>query len=237
MGAAKWWTGAVAESATAMRDTNDRLLSDSTETIARGFRGRTIEAELGGRRFVARVKSVELYPGRRYGARIELDDARWEGLAIRRVSIAAAEVALKPPPELALALGQVELRGCVSAPELVAWASDRTPDWRLSLVGVNLVEAAKVKGRKRIMVAPQLVEGRLELELRELGWWRLRVRLPRWLRLSRQPGMAMLPEGTAVSVLGPSGSEVQILVTTSTVSRRLDLRALLGPTRRGDADP
>ena len=169
LGAAKWWTGAMVDSATAMRDTNERLLSDSTEAVARGFRGRAIEAELGGGRFVARVASVELYPGRRYAARLELDDACWEGLAIRRMSIAAADVALRPPPELALALAQVEVRGCVWVPEVVAWVDERTPNWRLSLAGVNLVEAATVKGGRCITIAPQLVDGRLELELRELG--------------------------------------------------------------------
>jgi len=225
--AAKWWTGAVAEGAGAMYAENERLVSETAEALTRRLQGRRIEGQCAGRSLQATLDSIHVYRGSRDQARLRLSHVDWGGLEIERLSVYADRVSITPPPSLSLTLDQVRLEGRIALRELVAWADRSLTAWRLSVTVGNQIEAAPACGRMGFIVEADLVDGELEVELREVRWRALRVRLPGWLRLSRKLPLPFSLEEATVSEARRRGAAVEFLVTMSSVNTPVDLRGVI----------
>ncbi len=233
--AAKWWTGAVAESAGVVYADNERLVSETAEALARRLQRRRIEGQCGDRRLQATLESIHVPRGSPDQARLKLSHVDWGGLEIERLSVFADEVSVTPPPSLSLTLDQVRLEGRVRLRELVAWADQSLTAWGLSVSASNLIEAVPARGRMRFIVDPMLVDGELEVELREVRWRALRVRLPGWLRLRRKLQLPFLPEGITITEARRRGPAVDFLVTMASVSTPVDLRGVITASRAASA--
>ncbi len=229
--AAKWWTGAVADSAGAVYAENERLVSETAAALTRRLQGRRIEGQCGGRSLQATLESIHIYRGSRDQARLKFSHVDWGGLEIERLSVFADEVSITPPPSLSLTLDQVRLEGRIPLRELVAWTDRNLERWRLSVTADNLIEAVAARSRMGFIVEAGLVDGELEVELREVRWRALRVRLPGWLRLTRKLRLPSSPDGITSSQARRRGPAVEFLVTMASVNTPVDLRGVITASR------
>jgi hypothetical protein len=228
LGATRWWADALVAGPQAWPDANGKLLAEFADSAARRFRGRRIEFDIGGRRVRATLESIRLdRRDNRYGARLQLRDVDWDGLLFDRLSIVAAAVTLSPPPTVALTAFGVELEGLSSLASLVAWLDRRMPQWELGVGQRGLIEATRASSQRRLLLEPVVLDGALEVELRGVGWRSLWLRLPAWLRLTRNLALPTLPEGISVAEARRRGASVDLRLSVPAVSRRLDSGFLL----------
>jgi hypothetical protein len=225
--AAKWWTGALAESAGAVYAENGGLLPEPAEALARWLQGRRIEGQCGGRALRATVESIQVYRGDRDQARLKLSEVDWDGLHIERLSVFADDVSITPPPTISLRLDQVRLEGRIPLRELIAWVDRSLMSWRLGVTAANLVEAVPAGRRIGFIVEPVVVAGELEVELREVRWRTLRFPLPGWVRLTRKLQLPSLPEGLTISEARRREQAVEFLMAMAWVSTPVDLRGVI----------
>jgi hypothetical protein len=226
--AAKLAADAMVETAEAIGENNERLLWESAEAVARGFRGREIEVDLGGSPLRGEVSSIELRPGSEHAARIELVAVRFEGMSIPTVEVVAEEVEVTPPPDLGLSLSNVEMRGSVPLRELVAWVDRTTPRWALGVTDQNLLRAVSADGVTRLVLEPSLAGDHLELEVREVSWRGVGLKVPRWLRLTRRPPLPPLPGGMSLIQAHRRDRDVDLTLAVSDLQHSLDLSTVLG---------
>lgn len=158
----------------------------------------------------------------RYGARLRLGDADWDGLRFERLTVVAEAVALTPPPDLTLTVSGVEMEGRTSLAPLVARLDREVPRWQLGVTEDGLIEAAPQGGGRRFLVEPVVIDGELEVELRAVRWHGVLLRLPSWLRLTRKVPLPALPEGLSVSEARRRGNSVDLRLLVPAASRRLD---------------
>jgi hypothetical protein len=157
-------------------------------------------------------------------ARVALRDVHWDGVRIQQLSILAEEVAIMPPPNVALRLSGGVLEGRVALRELVAYVDRSVARWQLNVTDAFLIEAVSRDSAARFAFEPVLSGGELEIELRTVRWRGLWLRLPRWIRLTRKIQLPPLPSGIAVSDARRNNATVEFLLSVPSVSSSLDLR-------------
>jgi hypothetical protein len=221
--ATKWWAGALADGARAWPEANGRLLAELAEGVARRFRGRRIDIEVGGRQVRAILDSIRVERrDDRYGARVQLSDVDWDGLLFEQLSIVATAVALTPPPSVAVMASGLELEGRSSLAPLVAWLDRGLPQWDLAVAENGLIEADRPRGARRYLLEQVVVDGELDVELRGVRWGSVPLRLPAWLRVTRKVPLPALPEGVSISEARRHGADIDLRVSVSAISRRLE---------------
>jgi hypothetical protein len=219
--ASRWWAGVVIEGAGSWREENARVLSETAQGLARKLEGREVNTECAGRPLVAIVDAIQFYRDDEDAARLKLRDIDWDGLRVERLSIFADEMTISPPPSLELSLRGVALEGRVRLRELVAWLDRELPRWQLAVTADNLIEAVPNSTRASIAVAPRVLGGEVEVELRELRWRALHLRLPAWLRLVRTLKLSPLPEGVAVREANLRQDVVEFVIALPDATRPL----------------
>lgn len=212
-----WWPAADAG-----------LLPEFASGLGRALRGRRIGLEVGGRRIRAEFHSVWL--ARRdthFAGRLELRCAEYEGLQIQRLSVAADTVALTWAPDMAIVTSGVELRGHTTLEAYVAWLDRTLPDWDLRIVAGRLVEAVSRRGYRRFLLDGRIHDGELEVEVRAVGYRRMTLRCPRWLRFTRRVRLPALPEGAALAAVMRNEDGVEFRLTMPALKYSINL----GPLR------
>lgn len=222
--AARWWGGALANGAVAARDENERLLGGAAERLVGRFRGRIVELELGGERVRGTFESLRLRSGEPGQAILVLRDVRWRGFVIDSLGVLAERAAIAPLPDLGLAVSGVRLRARLGAAALLARAGQELPRWRLEPSDRGQVEARSASGCWRFVLEPVRLAPECTVELRELCWRRLRLRVPHWLRLSRRVPLPELPAGLGVIDARWSHAGIELVLSVPPIIRQLRLR-------------
>ena len=224
MSATSWWADAIGEGQGAVPDAPGRLLVEIVEGLAHACRGRRFAIDLGGRRLCGVLNWVLL--DRRdgdYAVQLEIADVDWDGVVFERVAVSVGSVVLTAPPNVTVTASEIELAGGSPIGPLVQWLNAQIGRGRLSVTEDSLVEAAPSRGGWRVVVDPAVIEGTVVVELRAVRWRSVQLRIPRWLRLTRQFALPPLPAGVAVSEARRRRSSVESRLYLQVVSRRLNL--------------
>lgn len=187
------------------------------------FEGRRIELVLGGERLRAVLESIRLRrPGAHYDARVELRDVDRDGWFLETLSIAADSVKIESFPVPEFTASGINVIGSTAIGPLVAWLDERAAQWQLGVDGEGCVEVRRRGRGLRMTVEPVVDHDRVEVELVALRWGKMRLALPRWLRLTRRVTVAPLPVGMSIVEARRIGGGVAFRLVVASVSRGID---------------
>jgi len=184
-----WWTAPLAAATDAMTDAMrpEQLLAQLIDGIATRFSGKRIVISVGGRRVPAMLDSLRLFHrDERFEVRLDLRDVEVQGVHFDEISAVARSVSISPGTQPTIVARDIETEGSASLADLVRWLDERTHTWTLTIDRDGDVVARHVDKSVAFVVEPSVRNGEAFLELRQAAWSRLRVPVPRWLRLERR---------------------------------------------------
>jgi len=197
-----------------------RASADVLAIVATRLQGRRLTLPIGGRRLdlVVRGISVRAAAGPDQ-VRIDLDDLDYDGLRLDAVELAAEELRLRPVPTATLIASRMRVAGRTSLAHLVGWLDRHVPDWSLAVGSDRRVEATRLRRPAlRLSVEPAIDDHRVRVEVRAVRWRRVRVAVPRALRLRRTLRLPVLPFDALVVTARSDGAVVDLRLTIPTIS-------------------
>jgi hypothetical protein len=226
--ATKWWTDPLPEaSQESWGEMHGRLLAELVAGVAKGFKDRVLELDIDDQRLRAVLQSVRLE--RRsggYEARLELRHIGWADRAIESLSIVAGSVSLTAPPGARITASQIEINARATLGNVVGWLDTRVADWTLAPGDGNTVAVHRPGDTRTFFIDGVVHDDELQCELRAIRWRRMRVAVPRWLRLSRAMRLPAFPGGASLIEASRRGDVVRFQATVPSLSRRVDLGQL-----------
>jgi hypothetical protein len=234
--ATRWWADLGRSSQDASPPSGPLLLAEIVEGLASRFEGRQIECTVGGRRLRARVDWIRLRQrGAQYEARLDLLDVEYAGWRIAGLSAIVRDIAVDAVPAARLIARDIEIRGRTGTAEVMGWVNTLRTPWVFSLESPETVRASARRSSFTAVVEPEVVEHRLNLEVRALRLGRVSVRVPAWFRVTRCSPLPALPREVFIREARPRAGLVEFRLTLPELSERLDLRRLRSTILAGRA--
>lgn len=232
--ATKWWAGSARIAADGVWvDVHGQILANLVDGLMGGFAGKAIELDVDGRKARATLESVWLgRRGGRFEARLDLRDLTWDGWAVQSLSIHAPSIELTPSLDTQLRAAHVRAEGRASLATLARCLDERVPGWSFRSGEQGMLAVGR-RGRHRTWLVEVLVEeGRCRCELRGIRCRRLRLGVPRWLRLTRSFALPTPPGEASIVDARSCGGVVNFRASVPEIIRRLDLAQLREVVRR-----
>ena len=232
--ATRWWIDALAEVPARAPLAEPALLRLLVADVMRVYRGRSVGFDAGGRPGRGRLESIGLA---RSGGRLELRNVVWDGWRMDRVEVVADRVAVRGAPDVAVVASDVAVNGTSTLAALIAWVDGKLPALSLSADDGGVVEARRAGGSTRFIVDADVRDDKLRVELRGVRRGRMRLRAPRWLRLTRTFDVPQLTDGASVREAQLHGGRVEFRLLVPSVVKAIDPAGLLAQRRRWPLPP
>jgi hypothetical protein len=221
--ATSWWTQPVAPAGRALAEANLRLLGELADGLMRRFEGRRVEVLLGAARVEAVLESIRLRRvDGRYTGRLDLTDVLWHGLPIATLAAVARTVRLEPGAASMLVVEDIELVGSTPVEALLAEIEPWVDGWSLAVGADGRIEARGRRPGLVVVVEPVVEEHELELELREVRWAGVRLRIPYWLRLVRRMPVPGLVHGATITEARRRDGMIDFRLHVPSLTERFD---------------
>jgi hypothetical protein len=197
-----------------------RASADVLAMMAARLQGRRLTLPIGGRRLALVVRGISVRAAAGPDqVRIDLHDLDYDGLRLDAVELAAEELRLRPLPTATLIASRMRVDGRTSLAHLVRWLDRHVPDWSLTVGSDRRVEATRLRRPAiRLSVEPAIDDHRVHLQVRAVRWRRLRLAVPRALRVRRTLQLPVLPFDALVVAARRDGEGVDLRLTIPTIS-------------------
>ena len=129
---------------------------------------------------------------------------------------------MRSTPAANLTASGIRIDGRALLQPLMARLSRQLKDWSLGVGADSRVEARNVRcPALRLTIEPTVEDHRVDVELSGVRWRRVRLNLPRWVRLRRIVELPALPLGVMVVDARRCGDAVDLRLTVPSVSKNL----------------
>lgn len=227
-----WWVEPATAAVNALGIDPEALLAQLVDGVMARFGGRSIDLDIHGRPVRASLDSLHLLRrGSSNDVHVDMSDVDADGLSIGHVTAIARAVTIEPGLQATVHASAIEVEGRSPLEAVVVWVDDRVPAWDLR-VADGKVLARRSGSAMTFGVDATVTDDVVRLEIRSVRWSRLRIGIPRWLRLERRVPLPM-QDGWSMADATTSGGDVRFRLLGDRVEHRLNPPSLRDAIRAG----